>query len=157
EDAPLSFTQRRLWFLDRLDPGNPVLNIALAFRVQGPLDLELMKRCFQEITLRQAALRTDFAEVNCEPVQRIVPSVHLPLPLIDLHDLQPHQRESALKRLIAEEARRPFDLSQVPLVRTTVLRLNLAGSTQRQQEEHVLLLTMHHSISDGWSMGVFLN
>jgi amino acid adenylation domain-containing protein/FkbH-like protein len=156
-DAPLSFTQRRLWFLDRLEPGNPVLNISLAIRVQGPLDLARMDRCFQEIIRRQAALRTHFVEVDGEPVQRIVPSLRLPLPLIDLHGLPAHKRENALECLIAEEARRPFDLSQAPLIRTTVLRLNLPEYAHHRQEEHVLLLSMHHAVSDGWSMGVFLN
>ncbi|HET8841252.1 MAG TPA: condensation domain-containing protein, partial [Ktedonobacteraceae bacterium] len=153
-DAPLSFTQRRLWFLDQLEQGNSVLNISLAFRIQGPLNRALMARCFQEIIHRHAALRTYFVEADGEPVQRIMPSLRLPLPLIDLQELPSHKRENALASQIAAEAGRPFDLSQVPLIRTTLLYLGQPDS--QQQEEHVLLLSMHHAISDGWSMGLFL-
>ncbi|GHO82466.1 non-ribosomal peptide synthetase/type I polyketide synthase [Dictyobacter formicarum] len=156
-DAPLSFMQRRLWFLDRLEPGNPILNISLAIRIQGPLNLVQMDQCLQEIIRRQAALRTYFVEIDGEPVQRIMPSLRVPLPLIDLHGLPAHKQESKLTDYIAKEARRPFDLSQAPLLRTTIIRLHRPDYSQHQQEEHVLLLNMHHAISDGWSMGVFLN
>ena len=162
-DAPLSFVQRRFWFLNWLEPGNPVLNIPLALLVQGPLDIALMERCFQEIVRRQSSLRTHFIEVDGEPVQRIVPHLHLPLPMIDLGWLPASEQQKELEHLTTENAKCPFDLSRVPLIRTTVLRLSVTKDSHRisceepYHKEHVLLLSMHHSISDGWSMGVFLN
>ncbi|HET8844236.1 MAG TPA: amino acid adenylation domain-containing protein, partial [Ktedonobacteraceae bacterium] len=156
-DAPLSAAQQRIWHINWLEPGNPVLKIPLTLQIQGPLDLARMEQCFQEIIRRQASLRTCFVEVNDKPVQRIIPHLHLHIPVIDLHWLPVEDQQKELERLMVEEAAYPFSISQVPLVRATVLRLKTTKLTSVLHEEHVLLLSMHHTISDGWSMGVFLN
>ncbi|HST57241.1 MAG TPA: amino acid adenylation domain-containing protein, partial [Longimicrobium sp.] len=143
---PLSFAQERLWFIDRLDPGSAVYNIPVAWRLGGALDVDALERSLGEIVRRHEALRTTFAEVDGSPVQVVAPFVGFALPVEDLSGLGDSDREAAVKRRAGEEARRPFDLSTGPLFRAALLRLGA--------EEHVLLLGMHHIVSDGWSMGV---
>jgi amino acid adenylation domain-containing protein len=145
---PLSFAQRRLWFLDQLDPGSPTYNVPIAFRVAGPLDKAVLEQSFNEIVRRHEALRTTFPAVDGEPIQVISPVLTVPVPVVDCRELPESEREAEVQRLANGEARRPFDLAQGPLLRTTLLRLG--------EEEHVLLLTMHHIVSDGWSAGILI-
>ncbi|HST62152.1 MAG TPA: amino acid adenylation domain-containing protein, partial [Longimicrobium sp.] len=143
---PLSFAQERLWFIDRLEPGSSTYNIPVAWRLEGALDRAALERALGEIVRRHEALRTVFREVDGSPVQVVAPFAGFALPVEDLSALGEADREDAVKRRAGEEARRPFDLAAGPLFRAALLRLG--------EEAHVLLLTMHHVVSDGWSMGV---
>ncbi|MCA1614248.1 MAG: condensation domain-containing protein [Acidobacteria bacterium] len=144
----LSYSQRRLWFLDQLDPGSAAYNIPTAVRLRGALGVGNFGRSLDEIVRRHETLRTTFKAVEGRPVQVIAPSLALPLAVEDLTGFGADVREAEVMRLAAAEARLPFDLAQGPLLRARLLRLGAA--------EHVLLLTMHHIICDGWSMGVFI-
>jgi len=143
---PMSFAQQRLWFLDQLEPGSAAYNIPAAIHLTGPLNMAALEQSLNEIVQRHEVLRTTFAIVEGQPVQVIAPTLTLTLPVVDPSNLPETEREAEARRLATEEARRPFDLARGPLLRTTLLRLG--------EEEHVLLLTMHHTVSDGWSMGV---
>ncbi|HVR99673.1 MAG TPA: condensation domain-containing protein, partial [Thermoanaerobaculia bacterium] len=151
-DLPLSFAQQRLWFLDQLEPGSAAYNIPLAVRLTGEVEPARLARTFAGIVRRHEALRTTFASREGRPVQVIAPGVtgletpRAELPVLDLSHL-PDREERALD-LARDEARRPFDLQRGPLLRLALVRL--AG------REHLLLLTLHHIVSDGWSMGVLL-
>jgi len=145
---PLSFAQQRLWFLDRLDPGNPLYNQAVALRIVGVLNLPVLEQSFNEIVRRHEVLRTTFHQVDGQPVQVIAPSLVLKLPVIDLEKLPAAEREVEVQRLATAEAMRSFNLAEAPLLRFTSLRLN--------QSEHILLSTIHHIISDGWSNGILI-
>ncbi|HEV3052085.1 MAG TPA: condensation domain-containing protein, partial [Longimicrobium sp.] len=144
--APLSFAQERLWFIDRLEPGSATYNIPVAQRLGGVLDQAALERALGEIVRRHEALRTTFTEADGSPVQVIAPFGEFALPVEDLSGLGEADREAAVKRRTGEEVRRGFDLSAGPLFRAALLRLS--------EEDHVLLLTMHHIVSDGWSIGV---
>lgn len=145
---PLSFAQQRLWFLDQLQ-GNPTYNIPLAVQLHGPLQPALLEQSLRNVIQRHEALRTTFHAHNGQPFQVIAPSCICTLPVKDLSALGAKAQETAVQQLAREEARTLFDLSAGPLVRATLVRL---GAT-----EHVLLLTQHHIISDGWSLGVWLH
>ncbi|MCG3161077.1 MAG: Linear gramicidin synthase subunit D [Acidobacteria bacterium] len=146
QDLPLSFAQERLWFLDQLTPGAASYNIAEAYRLSGPLNVDALERSLNEIVRRHEALRTTFATVDSRPVQMVAPELRLNLPVIDLRGTP--ERKIEAERLAAEEARKPFDLARGPLVRATLLRLG--------EEEHAVLLTVHHIVSDDWSTFVYL-
>src|SRR5215207_166577 len=146
--AGLSFAQQRLWFLDQLQPGSAAYNIPAAVRLGGALDTTAFGRALTEVVRRHESLRTTFAVRDGQPVQLIHPAGPLELPVTDLGHLGAELREAEARRLAAVEARRPFDLARGPLLRVQLLRL--------AAEEHVLLLTMHHIVSDGWSMGVLV-
>ena len=143
-DLPLSFAQERLWFLDQLVPDSPLYNIALAQRLCGPLDRRALEKSLNELLRRHESLRTTFVMRQDQPVQVIAPSLSLPLPLIDLRALA--TREQEVERLAREEGMQPFELAHGPLLRARLLWVG--------EQEHVLLLSMHHIISDGWSMGI---
>ncbi|HEY7767793.1 amino acid adenylation domain-containing protein [Longimicrobium sp.] len=143
---PLSFAQERLWFIDQLEPGSAVYNIPMAWRLGGALDRAALERALGEIVRRHEALRTTFGEVDGSPVQVIAPFSGFVLPAEDLSALGDADRETAVRRRADEEARRPFDLSAGPLFRALLLRMDA--------EDHALLLSMHHIVSDGWSTGV---
>ncbi|HEY8228438.1 MAG TPA: amino acid adenylation domain-containing protein [Pyrinomonadaceae bacterium] len=143
---PASFAQQRLWFLDQLEPGSPFYNIPQAISIQGDLSIEALRLTFAEIVRRHEALRTTFSVVDGSPIQVIAKHLKLSLPVIDLTSLTDLDRDVESARLAAEEAQKPFDLIRGPLVRALLLALSA--------DEHVLLLTMHHIVSDGWSMGV---
>jgi len=147
--CPLSFAQERLWFLQQLEPEDTSYNIRQGIRVKGALEVGALQQSFTEIVSRHEALRTRFEMVNGEPVQVIeVPTaMNIRLHLEDLSGLPPHEREAQAMQSATEEARQPFDLQRGPLMRTRLVRLS--------EEEHLLLLTMHHIVSDGWSLGVF--
>ncbi|MHC5857699.1 amino acid adenylation domain-containing protein [Nostoc sp.] len=144
EVYPLSFAQQRLWFLDRLEPGNPAYNISLAVNIKGQLDIILLEQSLNEIIRRHETLRTTFTTVNGQPVQIIADSLKLSLSVINTE----LQSNVAVQKLLTQESQRPFDLTHGPLLRAKLLRL--------AQQEHILLLEMHHIISDGWSTEVFL-
>src|SRR6185295_6008566 len=151
-DIPLSFSQERLWFLDRLSPGASTLNMRGSVRLAGRLDVAALAQSFARLVQRHESLRTRFEErtdSEVTVVQAIDPPDPLrPLPLADLAALAEDRRESEANRLAAAEAERPFDLARGPLFRTCLLRLE-AG-------EHRVLLTIHHVVSDGWSMGILV-
>ncbi|MFL6234488.1 MAG: amino acid adenylation domain-containing protein, partial [Thermoanaerobaculia bacterium] len=148
EPLPLSFAQERLWFLDQLQPGSPAYNMPTAVRLRGKLDLGVFRRSLRAVAVRHETLRTTFAVREGRPVQGVAADLRLDIPLLDLRALPQEPRERALRRLAGEEGRRPFNLAAGPLVRCTLVRL--AG------EEHAALLTLHHIVSDGWSMGVLI-
>ena len=145
---PVSFAQQRLWFLEQLVPGNPFYNVPTAVLLTGPLNVAALKQTFNEIVHRHEALRTTFRMIEGEPVQAIAPSLDLPLSLVDLQELPEAEREAEVQHLLTEAFQQPFDLSQGPLLRVKLLQLGEA--------EHVLLLTIHHIVADGWSAGVLV-
>src|SRR5215210_4056132 len=148
-DLPLSFAQQRLWLIDQLDPGSPAYNMPLALRLTGEAAPGRLGGIFAAIVRRHEVLRTTFAVHVGQPVQVIAPPddrTPWPVPVIDLSHLPDAEREAAA--LAREEARRPFDLRRGPLVRLALLRLGAS--------DHVLLLTMHHIATDGWSLGVLV-
>ncbi|MFP2928166.1 amino acid adenylation domain-containing protein [Pyxidicoccus sp. 3LG] len=148
EHMPLSFSQQRMWFLDQLEPGGATYNIPISLRIEGPLDVPALEHAFQEMVRRHESLRTRFLGTPEGPVQVVARDAVLQLTHEDLRVLPEDVREQEARRLEAEEARRPFDLSRGPLLRAMLLRV--------QDSEYLLLLTMHHIISDGWSMGVLV-
>jgi amino acid adenylation domain-containing protein len=145
---PLSFAQQRLWFLDQLQPGNPLHNLPLAVRLTGHLHRAALEQTINEIIRRHEALRTRFAVVEGQAVQVIAPELRWELPVADLSHLPDDESEAEVKRIAGDEARQQFDLSTGPLLRARLLRLSM--------EEYVLLFTMHHIVSDGWSMSVLV-
>ncbi len=147
-DLPPSFAQERLWFLDRLDPGSPLYNMPAAARLRGRLDVAALAAALGEILRRHEALRTVFVEEAGRPVQRVLPWRPFELPVADLSALPGAARTAALDRLSRQETRTPFDLTAAPLARALLLR---AG-----EEDHTLVLTLHHIASDGWSLNVLL-
>ncbi|HYP26493.1 MAG TPA: condensation domain-containing protein, partial [Blastocatellia bacterium] len=146
--VPLSFAQQRLWFLDQLSPGNAAYNIPEAIRLSGRLDTKTLEESLSEIVRRHEVLRTSFPTVGGMPVQEIAPPQPVRVPVIDLTALPEAEREARAESLASEEAARPFDLQRGPLLRAALLRLGA--------ESHVLLFTMHHIISDAWSMEVLV-
>jgi amino acid adenylation domain-containing protein len=145
---PLSFGQQRLWFIDRFQAGSPLYNIPAAVRLRGPLDAEALRRALQEVVNRHESLRTTFALGADGPVQVVASALELPLSRDDLTALPELEREAELRRRAREDALRPFELSRGPLLRVTLLRLD--------EEDHAVLLTLHHVVGDGWSVGVLL-
>ena len=144
--APLSFSQQRLWLLDRLEPGSTAYNMPSPIRLRGVLDRAALEHALGEIVRRHESLRTTFAEREDEPVQVILPPAGFRLPLADLSGLAGELRSVEERRLLIED-KRPFDLQRGPLFRAALMRL--------APEEHLLLLDMHHIVSDGWSFGIF--
>jgi aspartate racemase len=142
--APLSFAQQRLWFINQLEPDSPAYNVPWVRRISGLLKVHSLEQSLNEIVRRHESLRTSFIIVDGEPVQVVSASESIAISIIDLSHL-PHSEQQA-QRLAAEEAQRPFDLSRGLLLRASLLRVS--------EKEHVLLLVMHHIVTDGWSMGV---
>jgi amino acid adenylation domain-containing protein len=146
--APLSFAQQRLWFMDQLDPGTPAFNIPAAIRFLGPLDTDVLKRCFAEIVKRHETLRTTFASEDGKPVQVISESAEYELSTIDLRHLPEDERMKEVQRMITSDCQRPFDLTRCPLMRSTLLLLG--------ERDQVMVLMMHHIIGDVWSIRVIM-
>ena len=145
---PLSFAQQRLWFLQSLEPSSVAYNISFSARFVGPVNLPAIEQSINEIVRRHESLRTTFAEVDGDPVQVIAPTLTVLPSIVDMALLNESDRQTERQRLLREEARRPFDLENGPLLRTMILRLS--------ENECVVNLGMHHAISDGWSGGVFV-
>ncbi|MGV9883859.1 amino acid adenylation domain-containing protein [Streptomyces sp. NPDC003006] len=145
----LSYGQQRFWIIEQLTPGNSVYNIADVVRVEGRLDAEVLRGSLEDIAGRHEVLRTAFGvDDEGRAVQRIAEEVSVPMPVTDLRDLPEDLRNRRWRELASAEANRSFDLTRAPLLRAALLRL--------ADEEHILLLTTHHSISDAWSTGVFV-
>jgi amino acid adenylation domain-containing protein len=147
-DLPLSFAQQRLWFLDQLQPNNPVYNIPRAIRIRGRLNVQALEQSLNEIVRRHESQRTVFKSVRGQPVQIVLPACPIQLPVVDLSSVPDSERTSEAKRLAVAEAKRPFDLAKGPLLRITLLRLS--------DDDHVLLLNTHHIVSDAWSAAVMI-
>jgi amino acid adenylation domain-containing protein len=146
--SPLSYAQQRLWFLEQLGLSHCAYNLLDAMRLLGTLDVAALTQSLQEIIRRHEVLRTTFTIIEGQPRQVIGSAADLPLPIMDLQEVpDEHEREAQIHTLAREEALRPFDLVNGPLLRAKLLR--------RGAEEHVLFLAMHHIVSDGWSQGVF--
>ncbi|WP_375745201.1 non-ribosomal peptide synthase/polyketide synthase [Corallococcus interemptor] len=145
---PLSLAQERLWLADQLSPGSPLYNVPAAVRMHGTLNLPALAQGLAELIRRHEALRTVFRQDEGRAVQVIQPASHPALPVVDLSDRPRDEAEAGARRVAREEAVRPFDLEQGPLLRAVLVRL--------AEQEHVLCLTLHHIVSDGWSGGVFL-
>jgi len=141
---PMSYSQERLWFISQLQPGSSAYNAPTTLRLKGAVKMLALEQALSELRRRHESLRTTFALVEGKPAQLIADAETSTLPVVNLEGLP--ERESLAERLAAEEAWRPFDLERGPLLRITLLRLD--------ERDHVLLLTMHHIISDGWSMTV---
>jgi hypothetical protein len=144
QELPLCLSQERLWFLNQLEPHNPFYNVPIAVCLTGRLHRAILEQSLNEVVQRHEALRTSFSDVKGRPVQVITPNVKLTLPVWEL----PEATVAEALRVATEFAQKPFDLSQPPLLRVQLLYL--------KPEEHILLLTMHHIIADGWSIGILI-
>src|SRR5437773_799134 len=142
---PASFAQKRLWFLDQWEPG--VYHITMAVRLTGQLNVPALEEALREVVRRHEALRTSFRIVDGNLFQVIAPRMPFALTVVDLQKFPEDVRRVKLRRLVREDIGRPFDLRQGPVLRATLLQLG--------EQEHALLLTMHHIISDAWSMEIF--
>jgi len=147
-ELPLSFSQERLWFLDQLTGGNVFYNIPVAVRLSGPVNMNILEKSLNEIIRRHEVLRTSFVSKDGSPVQVIASSLLLKILLTDISHLTDKEQEDETRRLTSEEARKPFDLEQGALIRFKLFKL--------KENEHLALLTMHHIISDGWSLVIFV-
>ena len=147
EALPLSFAQQRLWFLDQWEPGSSAYHLPHAWRLRGPLNPIALEAALQDLVARHESLRTSFPSVGGQPVQVIASDSSVPLPVVELREFTEPTCETEVMQLIQETAARPFDLSTGPLWRTTLLRL--------EEDHHILLVTLHHIITDGWSMEIF--
>src|SRR5262249_37162465 len=148
-EPPLSFAQRRLWFLHHLDSGGPLYNCPLAVRLLGDFQPAVFSLALAEVARRHEVLRTVFPERLGEPVQRILPpgeGAHSWIPVIDLSSLPGAARHAQELELRCAEACRPFDLAGGPLLRAALVKL--------AEREHVALVTAHHIASDDWSLSV---
>ncbi|MEL6889187.1 MAG: condensation domain-containing protein, partial [Pseudomonadota bacterium] len=143
---PLSFAQQRLWLLDRMAPGNPFYNIPLAIPIQAQLDIAVLERALNAIITRQESLRTVFDEIDGEPAQIVRAAMPLTIEETDISHLGPAEQEARTAELASADAVKVFNLRAGPLIRCSVITLGPASS--------VLLLSMHHIVSDGWSMGI---
>lgn len=146
---PLSYAQEQLWFMDKLQPGSPLYNIPLYIPFQRSLDIATLKNALETLTRRHDMLRVHFDTVRDEPVQIVEPEVTVHLPLEDLSKLPAEQRDAALGQLLNEEVQTPFDLTGGVCVRYKLFRLDAAN--------HLLSVTMHHIITDAWSLGVYVS
>jgi hypothetical protein len=145
--APLSFAQQRLWFLDQLAPGNPFYNLTAAVRLRAPIAHRVLEAALSEVVRRHASLRTTFPAPGGEPQQVIGPPARVEIPVVDLRGTADREREAA--RQAAAAGRLSFDLARGPLLRAHLLRLG--------EGDWVLLLSVHHIVADGWSMGILFS
>ncbi|HEX5716900.1 MAG TPA: amino acid adenylation domain-containing protein, partial [Thermoanaerobaculia bacterium] len=145
---PLSFAQQRLWFLDQLEPGSPLYVVPSVLRIRGRLDVAALERSFAAVIARHEALRASFVTLEGHAVQVVLPELDLPLPVVDLRGFPDEEREAEAQRLARQDALQPFELSRAPLLRSSLVRL--------ADEEHLWLLSLHHIVSDGWSVGVLV-
>lgn len=146
EDAPLSFSQQRFWFLDQLYPGNAAYHLYYYTRVTGPVQIGVLERCFNEMVRRHEILRTYFVTREEHPVQKVAAFTPQVIPQVDLRHLPTGEREAAIQQIAQEEASRPFNMTHGPLWRLQLV--------QADDEEFIFLFTLHHIISDGWSRGI---
>ncbi|WP_234017158.1 non-ribosomal peptide synthetase [Nostoc sp. 'Lobaria pulmonaria (5183) cyanobiont'] len=147
-NLPLSFAQQRLWFLAQLEPNSPFYNVPAAVRLQGELNFNALQQSFNEIVCRHEALRTNFQTVEGQAIAVISKAKPLILPKIDISELPLNRQEVEVRQQALQEVQTPFELTSDLLLRVKLLRLN--------EQEHIVLLTMHHIVSDGWSVGVLM-
>jgi len=145
---PLSFAQQRLWLLDQIRPGEATYNVPVAIRLRGQFSLETLSRTLTEIRRRHEVLRTVFDLEDGQPVQKILPAEPMPFSVVDCHHLGETERESLAERLVAEEIQKTIDLRKSPVLPVKVLKLS--------QEDHIVIVVLHHIVADGWSMGVLV-
>jgi amino acid adenylation domain-containing protein len=144
--APLSFSQQRLWFLDLIEGERTAYNMSSATRLRGILEVEALRRAMEEVVRRHEPLRTTFSMIDGDPVQIIQPMEHFDLPVVDLGSTDAEQQKIEIAQRCRKEAEKPFDLTSHRMLRASLLRLS--------KDENVLLLTMHHIASDGWSFRI---
>ncbi len=149
ELLPLSYAQQRLWFLDQLMPGSNAYNIPAEMYIKADVNVSALEEALSEVVRRHEALRTTFFVSGSQPAQRITPAKAVSLPLVDLRSLDESERSAEVDRLRQDDALRPFDLANGPLLRGKLIRIN--------DEHYLLLMNMHHIVSDAWSMGVLLH
>ncbi|WP_255404759.1 condensation domain-containing protein, partial [Thermoactinomyces sp. DSM 45892] len=149
EAIPLSYAQQRLWFIDRFTPNSALYNIPAVLRLTGDWALESLEKGWNQLLERHESLRTVIQEIDDQPVQQIRPYSPETIPVMNVTELPKEVRDNEMKRIIQNEAEAPFDLGQGPLIRVQILQV--------EEKEWMLLCTMHHIISDGWSMEVFLD
>ncbi|MEH2215454.1 amino acid adenylation domain-containing protein [Nostoc sp.] len=147
-ELPLSFAQQRLWFLNQMEPDNPFYNISRAVLLKGLLNVAALEQSINEIVRRHEVLRTSFTDVDGRAVQQIASALNIKLPIIDLGKLSPEEQEVEVRQLASSQARQAFNLTEDALLRTSLLRLD--------EEEYVLVFTIHHIVADGWSAGVIV-
>ncbi|HEY2391553.1 MAG TPA: amino acid adenylation domain-containing protein [Candidatus Angelobacter sp.] len=146
---PLSYQQEQLWFLDRFNPGNAFYNVPMTWGLKGDIDVSRLERSLQAVVRRHEILRTCFVMgEDEEPRQKVVESLDMPMPVVDLRKLEAGEREEQARRVLTEEAGKAFDLSRPPLLRAILVRT--------EDREHILGLTLHHIVSDDWSLGVLM-
>ncbi|MCB1055191.1 MAG: amino acid adenylation domain-containing protein, partial [Acidobacteria bacterium] len=145
---PLSFAQQRLWFLDQLDPESPAYNMPMPMRAEGPLSIRALEGALSDVVARHEALRTRFLAAGGQPGQVVEAAVPLTVPVIDLASLRQEDRDRLGRELVGRDAMRPFALDSGRLLRCAALRLGA--------EDHLVLFSMHHIASDGWSMGLLV-
>ena len=143
---PASFAQQRLWFLDQLDPETAAYNLPRAFRITGPLNIDVLTQAFQTVVKRHSSLRTVFDSVEGEARQIVLSDLEVEIPVVDLAGIPAHERESEALRIASEEGKKPFDLSAGPLLRPLLVRLD--------EKTHFLVLVIHHIVTDGWSIAL---
>src|ERR1700680_3989900 len=143
---PASFAQDRLWFLDQLEPGTAAYNLVRAFRITGPLNVNALTSAIGAVIERHESLRTIFESVDGEARQVVLSDVDVQIPILNLADLPESEREREALRIASEEGKKPFDLTRGPLLRTALLQLS--------RDQYILVLAMHHIITDGWSISV---
>lgn len=148
QSFPLSFAQERLWFLHQFEPESTAYNIPMAISIQGKLNFAALEQSLNAVIQRHEILRTVFSSQNDQPIQIILPKRSLSLEFIDLRHLSEPQQDAEVQHLALKEAQHPFDLETGPLLRSTILHLN--------ETEQVALFTLHHSISDAWSIQVLI-
>ncbi|MBJ2213213.1 non-ribosomal peptide synthetase [Pseudomonas carnis] len=149
EDLPQSLAQNRLWITWQLDPHSSAYTIPGALHLRGELDEDALRHSFQQLIQRHEALRTRFCERDGQAFQRVEATADFELPIIDLSDLPNTEREARAQEVREDQARSPFDLEKGPLLRVTLVRLG--------DEEHQLLVTLHHIIADGWSLNILID
>lgn len=149
EKTPLSFAQQRLWFLDRLNLLSPQYNLSAGFILKGSLNREVLIKSFNEIMKRHKLLQAYFVEENGQPVQMFNPEIQMPMEYIDLRSIPEKDRRTKAADLAKQEARQPFSLEKPPLIRGRLIFTD--------DNEHMLILVVHHIVFDGWSFGILLN
>jgi amino acid adenylation domain-containing protein len=143
---PLSFAQQRLWLIEQIEPGHSFYHLPVAMRLTGPISTPVLERALDEVVSRHETLRTTFVSLDGQPMQQIAAELHVVLDQVDLRDTPRVGREAEAAAVMSQETQRPFDLARGPLLRAMLLRLD--------DHDHTLLLTMHHIVSDGWSLGI---
>ncbi|HSK80860.1 MAG TPA: amino acid adenylation domain-containing protein, partial [Thermoanaerobaculia bacterium] len=145
---PLSYAQQRLWFLHQIDPFSPAYYLQSAVELRGPLDVAALGAALSEVVRRHEALRTGFEEIDGQPVQVAAPARPVPLALVDLTGAAGHDPDALVRALLVQQGKLPFTLAEAPLLRACLVRFG--------GEHHAILLTVHHIVSDGWSMGLLI-